>query len=164
MKKIVLIRHAKSSWKDLTLNDFDRPLNKRGKHDAPMIAEHFNLQNIKLEKIFSSAAKRAKKTAEVFSKTLDVEAEFYKELYGASIDELIEFINKQLQQYNSIAIISHNPELTELSNHISDQYIENIPTSAYVVLECFDDYISEKNCKILDFVYPKREDIAAQNN
>ncbi len=160
MKTIVLIRHAKSSWKDLGLNDFDRPLNKRGKKDAPIIAEHLKKQNIHLEKIFSSAAKRAKKTAEVFSETLAVEVEFFRELYGVSIEELTEFINKHLKQYDTIAIVSHNPELTELSNHLSDQYIENIPTSGYVLLECCGNQLVQKNCKVLDFVYPKREDIA----
>lgn len=61
MKTIVLIRHAKSSWKDEDLDDFDRPLSKRGKREAPIMAEHLKSQNITIEKIFSSPAKRAKK-------------------------------------------------------------------------------------------------------
>lgn len=164
MKTLILIRHAKSSWKDLSLDDFDRPLNKRGKHDAPLMATHLKQQNIKLEKIFSSSAKRAKKTAEIFSDILSAEVNFFDELYGSSSVELVDFINQQFQTYNSIAIVSHNPELTELNNYISHQDIENIPTSAYVLLECLDDFVSERNCKILDFAYPKREDIATQED
>lgn len=163
MKTLVLIRHAKSSWKDVSLDDFDRPLNKRGKRDAPIVAEHLKDQNIAIEKVFSSTAKRAKKTAKIFKKSLKTKVDFFDELYEASIEELLEFINKQFKKYDSIAIISHNPELTELSNYIGDQYIINIPTSGYVVLECLDDFIARTNCKVVDFVYPKREDIAAKN-
>ncbi len=164
MKTLVLIRHAKSSWKDLSLDDFDRPLNKRGNRNAPVMAHYLQKQNIKLEKIFSSSAKRAKQTAKVFSEVLNVEAEFIDELYESSVEELRVFINKNLQQYNSIAIVSHNPELTEFCNSICDQYIENIPTAGCVVLECLDDYVGKNNCKVRDFAYPKRGDIATQEN
>ncbi|WP_304545869.1 SixA phosphatase family protein [Sulfurimonas microaerophilic] len=160
MKTVILIRHAKSSWKDLLLADFDRPLNKRGKRDAPVMACHLKKQGIAIEKIFASSAKRAKKTAEIFNEKLQTEVDFYDELYATSSEKLLAFINKQLKQYDSIAIVSHNPELTELSNHISDQYISNIPTSAYVVLKCNEDRLAKNNCELIDFVYPKREDIA----
>lgn len=159
MKTVLLIRHAKSSWKDLLLADFDRPLNKRGKRDAPVMARYLKTQNIAIEKIFSSSAKRARKTAEIFSEELQSKVVFCDQLYATSREELLAFINEQLKQYDSIAIVSHNPELTELSNYISDQYIDNIPTSAYVVLTCNDEMVKKKNCKLVDFVYPKRKDI-----
>ena len=63
MKTIYLVRHAKSSWKDPSLADFDRPLNKRGKNDLVIMGELMNQKKIKLELILSSPAKRAKKTA-----------------------------------------------------------------------------------------------------
>ena len=70
MKKLYLIRHAKSSWKDITLDDFDRPLNKRGKTDAPFMAQKLKDKNIYPDIIISSPAKRAKSTAKAFKKNL----------------------------------------------------------------------------------------------
>lgn len=157
-KTILLIRHAKSSWKDITLDDFDRPLNKRGKGDAPLMAHYLKNKNIPIDKIFSSSAKRAKKTAEVFSKELNVSLELYDELYLASSEQLLLFIKNKLMKYDSIAIVAHNPGVTELSNYLSDTYLENIPTAAYVILECYDDKIDKESFKLIDFMYPKRED------
>ena len=67
MKKLILLRHAKSSWKDLSIIDFDRPLNKRGKHDIPIIAKEFLKRKIKLDLIVSSSAKRTLDTAIAFA-------------------------------------------------------------------------------------------------
>lgn len=156
MKKIVLIRHAKSSWKDLSLEDFERPLNKRGKRDAPIMAQRLKEEGIAIEKIFSSSAKRAKKTALVFAEVLEKEVAFYDELYGSSVGALVDFINEQLHRYQNIAIVSHNPELTLLSNLLSEQYIVNIPTCGYVILECQEGLIGAKKCKYKAFVYPKQ--------
>ncbi|MBN2816045.1 MAG: histidine phosphatase family protein [Campylobacterales bacterium] len=159
MKTIVLIRHAKSSWKDITLDDFSRPLNKRGKQNLPVMAEHLKNQNLAIEKIFSSSAKRAKKTAEEFSTQLGVSMQLDDSLYMASDMELLNFINDKLSKYNSIAIVSHNPGLTDLYNYISDDNIENIPTSGYVVLTNNKAKISQNSTQLIDFAYPKREDI-----
>ncbi|WP_428737464.1 SixA phosphatase family protein [Sulfurimonas sp.] len=162
MKTVILIRHAKSSWKDIDVDDFDRPLNKRGKREAPIMAEHLKSHNIAIEKIFSSPAKRAKKTAKIFSEILDVEVEYYDELYDPFEEEILELINEQLGEHDVIAIVSHNPELTDLCNMLSDQEIDNIPTSAYVILESEEEEIDENSCKVVDFAYPKREDIAVK--
>jgi phosphohistidine phosphatase len=162
MKTVVLIRHAKSSWKDEDLDDFDRPLNKRGKREAPIMAEHLKSQNITIEKIFSSPAKRAKKTAKIFAEVLEVEVEYHDELYDPFEEEVLELINDALEEHDVIAVVSHNPELTDLCNEISDKEIDNIPTSAYVILECEDEEVEEDSCKVVDFAYPKREDIAVQ--
>ena len=162
MKTVILIRHAKSSWKDESLDDFDRPLNKRGKREAPIMAEHLKSHNIVVEKIFSSPAKRAKKTAKIFAEILETKVEYYDELYDPFAEEILEVINEKIKQHDVIAIVSHNPELTELCNEISDREIDNIPTSAYVILECETDEVEEDSCRVVDFAYPKREDIAVK--
>jgi len=159
MKTIILIRHAKSSWKDMSLDDFDRPLNSRGKRDAPIIAKYMQSQKMHIDKIFSSSAKRAKETAIIFAETIDLQVEYYEELYMTSTNKLLLFIENKLKKHNSIAIVSHNPELTELNNYLTNQYIANIPTSAYVVLELNESNIKKGSCKLVDFVYPKRKDI-----
>ena len=87
MKSILLVRHAKSSWDDLSMADFDRPLNDRGKRDAPAMAERLAGRNIEIDAFVSSPAKRARKTAEIFSKSLGQhkkDVEFRQELYEAS--------------------------------------------------------------------------------
>jgi phosphohistidine phosphatase len=66
MKTVLIVRHAKSSWSNVDLVDFDRPLNERGKKDAPMMAERMIQKKIKLDAIISSPARRARKTAEAF--------------------------------------------------------------------------------------------------
>jgi len=83
MKRLYLLRHAKSSWKDLTLSDFDRPLNKRGKRDAPLIAKKLKEKGIRPDIIISSPAKRARKTAKIFAKTLHVALKTEEKLYEA---------------------------------------------------------------------------------
>jgi len=159
MKTIVLIRHAKSSWKDMSLDDYDRPLNIRGKCNLPVMAKHLKGQNIAIDKIYSSGAKRAKKTAQEFANQLNVSLKIYKTLYMQSENELLGFINKKLSHYDSVALVGHNPGLTDLYNYICDSCIENIPTSGYVVLQTDSSYIFENSCKLLHFAYPKREDI-----
>ncbi len=71
MKTLLLVRHAKSSWNDLTLSDFDRPLNDRGKDDAPQMAKRIKDKKIKIDLFISSPAKRAKKTANIFMEIFD---------------------------------------------------------------------------------------------
>ena len=67
MKQLILIRHAKSDWDDPSLDDFDRPLNGRGKRDAPLMAERLRDKDIKIDQFIASPAKRARKTAAIFT-------------------------------------------------------------------------------------------------
>jgi len=73
MKILLLIRHAKSSWDDISVTDFDRPLNERGKKDAPMMARRLSDKKIKIDAFVASPAKRAKKTAVFFAKEFGVD-------------------------------------------------------------------------------------------
>ena len=75
MKTIIIVRHAKSSWDDHTITDFDRPLNDRGKHDAPIMAERLLKKYPRIEAFISSPAKRALKTAAIFAKAYGLEKE-----------------------------------------------------------------------------------------
>ena len=75
MKELLLIRHAKSSWADAGMHDFDRPLNERGKADAPEIAKRLLKQQVKIDAFITSAAKRAQQTCTLFMNEFDVEKE-----------------------------------------------------------------------------------------
>jgi len=160
MKTLYLVRHAKSYWKDQSIPDFDRPLNSRGKRDAPFMGEVLKDKKIKLGLIISSPAKRTKKTAiEIAAKIEYPEKKilYQEELYEASSNTLIKVIRKIDEKYDSVMMFSHNPGLTLLNNHIANNYIDNIPTSGIVALE-FDrkwNELDKNTCKFLFFEYPK---------
>jgi len=133
-KTLYLLRHAKSSWKDLSLSDFDRPLNKRGKHDAPFMAEKMKAKGISPENIISSPAKRAKKTARVFSEVLESPLYLVPKLYEGNIEEMLWIINKAFETQDEVMLVGHNPELTFLNDLLSDKKIVNIPTAGIVAI------------------------------
>ena len=153
-KTLYLLRHAKSSWKNMTLSDFDRPLNKRGKHDAPFMAEKMKEKGISTQVIISSPAKRAKKTAKIFSKILDSTLHLDERLYGAEIHVMINIIQEAFEQYNEVMIVGHNPELSMLNDTLSDKEIFNIPTCGIVAI-AFTEFKTQKGKQIF-FEYPKK--------
>ena len=116
IKSLLLVRHAKSSWEDLSQKDFDRPLNDRGKKDAPAMAKHFRKEkNIKLDTIISSPAKRAFSTAKFFADEFDIKKKNIiekPELYEASIEDFYTAIESIDDDYDSVALFSHNPGIT----------------------------------------------------
>jgi len=160
MKTLYLARHAKSYWKDQSIPDIDRPLNNRGKRDAPFMGEVLNDKMIMLDLIISSPAKRTKKTAiEIASKLgySEKKIQFNEDLYEVSSNTIIKLIKKIEEKYDRVMIFGHNPGLTMLNNHISNHYIDNIPTCGIVALQ-FDKKWSEidkNSCKFLFFEYPK---------
>src|SRR5574338_873525 len=97
MKTLLLIRHAKSSWDDVSLSDFDRPLNDRGKRDAPIMAERLSEKNIEIDTFVSSPAKRAARTAKIFAEEFKMKKDdivFKTELYMASADVFLRSLKK----------------------------------------------------------------------
>ncbi len=154
-KTLYLLRHAKSSWKDLTLDDFDRPLNKRGKDDAPFMAERFAEKDPSLDLILSSPAKRAQETARIFAAKLHSGLALDTRLYDADIPTMRMIIQDSFLHHNSIMIVGHNPELTLLNDLLSDKEISNIPTSGLVAIEFPDETIEEGKGRQLFYLYPK---------
>jgi len=160
MKTLYLARHAKSYWKDQSIPDFDRPLNSRGKRDAPFMGEVLKDKKVRPDLIISSPAKRTKKTAiEIASKIGYSEKKilYNEELYEASSNTIIKVLNKIDEKYKSVMIFAHNPGLTLLNNHISNNYIENIPTCGIVALQLDKKWneLGKNTCKFLYFEYPK---------
>jgi len=160
MKTLYLTRHAKSYWKDQSIPDFDRPLNSRGKRDAPFIGEVLKNKKVIPNLIISSPAKRTKKTAIAIAEKLGYPEKkilFNEELYEASSNTLIKVIKKVDEKYDSVMIFAHNPGLTLLNNHISNNYIDNIPTCGIVALQLDKKWseLDKNTCKFLFFEYPK---------
>lgn len=138
MKRLTLTRHAKSSWKEPELADFDRPLSKRGKQDAPRMGERLAARDQPPELLVSSPAKRAKKTARLIARELRLPEErllFRMEIYAAELDVLLEVVRGLDDRWQHVLLIGHNPGLSELGNLLADRGIEDIPTCGALCLE-----------------------------
>ena len=161
MKKLFLIRHAKSDWSNLLLDDFDRPLNKRGLKDAPFMAKLLKEKAIKADLIICSPSLRTKLTSDFFIKELDLKNEiiFEKAIYEAPYENLLEVLQKIDDKYKTIILVGHNPGLCDLANFLCEDYFENIPTCAIVEID-FDtnswENIKKENSKVISFEYPKK--------
>ena len=161
MRKLILLRHAKSSWKDTSLDDFDRPLNRRGKKDAPIMADKLSMRKIKINLIISSPAKRTAETAKIFANILGYQSEiiFNDKLYEASYKEILKVINLIDDKYQNVLLVCHNPGITDLANYISNYFIENISTSGIVGLSTNNSWknINENGCTLLFYDYPQKK-------
>ncbi|MFZ1279419.1 MAG: histidine phosphatase family protein [Ignavibacteriaceae bacterium] len=158
MKTLILLRHAKSSWDFPDLSDQDRPLNNRGKKDAPLIAEVLKKKNIKMDLIISSTSKRTMETAKVFANTLNLKIIEDRNLYLASEPEIIRIVKKIDDCYDSVILVGHNPGMTNLINLVSNTGIDNLPTTGIIgipVKNTWNNFGSEK-CEILFFEFPKK--------
>jgi phosphohistidine phosphatase len=161
MKTVLLIRHSKSDWSTPSLGDFDRPLNERGKHDAPMMARRLYEKKINIDVFVSSPAKRAKKTAGFFARQFKREKEdiiYVEELYGASQEVFQNVIADLSDKFQSVAIFSHNPGITDFANSLTNARIDNIPTTGIFAIKVRTDRWAEfeKAEKEFWFVdYPK---------
>lgn len=161
MKTLYLGRHAKSSWKNMDLADIDRPLNKRGKRDAPFMGKLLADKGIKPDLIISSSAKRAAATAKVIASEINYPEEeiiFDENIYEASGRGLLEIISGTDEEYNSIMLFGHNPGVTVLQNNLSEHFIDNIPTCGVVALEFKTSWneIELKSAGFIFFEYPKK--------
>lgn len=162
MKKLIIVRHAKSSWADTSLTDINRPLNSRGKRDAPFMAKLIREKGISPDLILSSPAKRALLTAKVFADELIYPAkdiQLVSEIYEAFYEEIIEVLHDVKDEINTLMIFGHNPGFTDFTNFVSDSYIENIPTCGIVGLELKEESwnkVKEDSFRLLFLEYPKK--------
>jgi len=154
-KTLYIARHAKSSWDDASLSDFERPLNKRGKRDAPFMANLLKEKGIKPDLILSSPAKRAKITAKHYHEALGGKLDYDERIYEASLMSLIYLVQEAFENVDSLMIVGHNPGLTMLNDRVSDKSIYNIPTAAVVAIE-FEGEIAAHKGKQLFYEYPKK--------
>ena len=163
MKMLYVIRHAKSSWKNPLMDDFDRPLNKRGEHDAPQMGERLKKKNIKADLLLSSSAKRAFITCQKIADALNYPQEKIKtekKLYHASEETILQIIKSCDNKHNIIMCFGHNPGLTDFVNHLTGTVIENVPTCGIVAcslpIDSWKD-LEWEQAKIEFFDYPKME-------
>ena len=132
MKTLLLVRHAKSSRDDTTLPDKDRPLNDRGKRDAPMMGERLAKRHVKADLILSSPANRAFTTARIIAKKLDYKLKDIvvdDRLYPGAVDDLLNIIQKLGDKLDCVMLVGHNPVLVDLAHRLSSE-ITDMPTCA----------------------------------
>ncbi len=163
MKTITLLRHAKSSWDDSTIVDFDRPLNERGRTNSPEMAHRLRAAGIRPSLILSSPAKRAWSTAKIFAREISYPLEFLqrdRNLYHAGLQQLFDVIATQDEGFNSILVVGHNPGLTDLANELLPGLTTNMPTAAFVaVLVDTDtwDLRGRRSADLIEYNYPKKQ-------
>jgi len=161
MKSVIIIRHAKSSWDQLGVDDFDRPLNDRGKEDAPKMAARLMERNVTIDAFISSSAKRARKTAALFIKEHGGAKEdiiLMPELYLAGPEAFYNAIAKAPASANTIALFAHNPGITEFANELTDVRIDDMPTCAiFAVKADIENWAAFKDAakQYWFFDYPK---------
>ena len=166
MKTLIVVRHAKSSWANIGQPDYERPLNDRGKNDAPKMAKRLKKGWGKPELLVSSPAKRAIATCKLFAEELDYKKDKIlevPELYHAAREVFYKVVRELPNDANSAAVFSHNPGITDFVNDlISGANLDNMPTCAlFVVKANTGDWanfeIAEKRFVMFD--YPKREEV-----
>lgn len=162
MKTLYLNRHAKSNWENKAISDFARPLNQRGKNDAPFMGKLLRDKVTKPDLIITSPAVRAKATAYTIADYFGIEQENILEneiIYEASVTDLLNFIKQQPNEKEIVMLFGHNPTFTRLANFLTDSYIDNIPTCGFVKIDLEINIWSETaeaKGKLLLFEYPKK--------
>ena len=148
MKRLGLLRHAKSDWDDAALRDFDRGLSERGRRGAALIGAHIAAQPVKWDFALASPAERVRRTLDASG--LGVEVRFDERAYLADAAVLTELLRKHGGEAGAVLLVGHNPGLQELvfrlvnpecENGLFDEAAEKFPTAAFAVLELdIDDW------------------------
>lgn len=162
MKRLYLLRHAKSSWKLDYLDDFERPLNKRGKKDAPLIGSVLRDLGVKPSIILSSPAARAASTARIVAAEIGYrldEMRYDEHLYDAGVRDFMEIVGGLDDAHASAMLVSHDPGITMTAARLTGTAMEGIPTAGIVAVEFDVDAwrdVREGGGRIVFFEYPKK--------
>lgn len=166
MKQLILIRHAKSSWDDLSARDFDRDLNDRGRMDAKNMGLRLADRSFNPDAFIISSSRRTQNTASLIADQIGFPRQTIEErddLYLATPSTMLKVIRQTPDHINRLIILAHNPGITELTNRLARTYINNIPTCGMAILEMPVTSWSEAGSRtiLLDFDYPKRDELRA---
>ena len=161
MKKLYLVRHAKSSWKEEGVHDMDRPLKGRGVRDAYNTSQWLREQGDRPEFIISSPATRALHTALIFSRNLEYSFSdilIDQQIYHASTKDLLQLVRNLSDDYSSVMLCGHNPTITDFVNRCIDHRIDNVPTTGVACLKFEEEEWKniDKKAELVFFDYPKR--------
>jgi phosphohistidine phosphatase len=161
MKILTLIRHAKSSWADPELADFDRPLNHRGQRDLPGLVQRMQRQGPRPDQLHYSPALRTRLTAEPLKDAFnlhDDEVLCSPTLYEADASTLLDVLRRLPDSVNHTMLVGHNPGLLELVEQLCPEAPERLPTGAIIQLQLMISHWSALQCgcaRKLWLDYPK---------
>jgi phosphohistidine phosphatase len=160
MKTLLIIRHAKSSWDNIHTPDIERPLNDRGKKDAPAMAKRIRKAGVKVDRLVSSPAERARHTAQLFARELEIKENdivILNELYHAQPAIFQQVIRQLDDSDDTVAIFSHNPGITAFVNSLGAAKLDNMPTCGVFAVKSekpWSDFF-DADPEFLFFDYPK---------
>jgi phosphohistidine phosphatase len=164
MKQIFILRHAKSSWDNRELADFDRPLSMRGENDAKKLNTFVKKKSFYIDKVLCSSAIRTKETfdliADGFRSSIE-DAIYSEDLYFGSVSNIIDTLRKLDEKNKSILIIGHNPTLFYLVEELANERIQKFTTCNLAVLNFGDEWkrLSKSKCKLKSLYRPKEIEI-----
>ena len=140
MKTILLLRHAKSSWDDPALEDFDRPLSERGVNDSKLMGKYARRQKVSADLVLSSPATRAKHTTELFLAAAGLKnTPVYDErIYEAEVRRLLGIISDLDDANDTVLLVGHNPGLEDLCEHLTG-HTRKVPTASLTCIELSAD-------------------------
>ena len=162
MKTIYLLRHAKSSWENPNLDDFERPLNKRGHYDAPLMGNLMEKLNILPDLIISSPAIRAAMTARIVAEAINYplkNIQYDENIYEADDSQILDVIYGVDNAIKKLMLVGHNPSFTYFSHFLANHDINNIPTCGLIGIEMEIkewNKLKKKCGKLLLYEYPKK--------
>ncbi len=161
MKKLLIIRHAKSGWANIGQRDIERTLNERGHQEAILMAKRMEQKQIPVDFLLSSSAVRTRETCMHFANMLHVSndrIQFDAHLFHASADTLFEVVGQLKDDVHSVALFAHNPGITDFINQLNvGVQIDDMPTAGVFAVELANwKNISTGEKKYLFFDYPNR--------
>lgn len=162
MKRLYLIRHAKSSWSVLEKHDFDRPLSNRGKRDSVLIGERFAASNIRPDLVISSPARRARKTARAIAAQIGYKKRdivLADELYTFDFEGLPDVLHTIDDAVDIVIMVGHNEAISDFAHWLIGKSFGSVPTCAVVAMSLARDRwtdVTEGDGELLFYDYPKR--------
>lgn len=162
MKKLYLVRHAKSSWNDSSLSDLQRPLNSRGLKNAPEMGQRLNASNTNIELIISSPANRAFTTASLLASAIGYDVDNIQKhdgIYFNGQSSMLQIIQKTEPGIQSLMLVGHNPDMTYLLNSLCGYQVNNMPTCAIATIQFDHDWsqVTYDSGNLLDYDFPKNK-------
>jgi phosphohistidine phosphatase len=170
-KQLILLRHAKSSWKNGALGDVDRPLAERGNRDAPRMGKRLLSRQARPGLLLASHATRAQRTATLVARALRVPADVIRteqSLYLAEPAAVLAVVASQDDAHFCLIVVGHNPGLTELANRLLPELaLDNLPTAGVVAIDFATEHwrdLAEAPARLAYYDYPKNPELFVTEN
>jgi len=159
-RRLLVVRHAKSSWDSGAATDHARPLNKRGKRDAPLVAARLAQLGLVPEAVVSSDSERTRQTwARMESEFPDADVEFTRALYHAGYDEVRDVVSALPDEVITAMVLGHNPGWEEVVESLTGQHVR-MTTANVAVLECdgesWSQALDNTPWHVVDVIRPKK--------